>query len=256
MRRTGTIAGGVVRLALLLALARTPYADARQNPRTLFNKAVTADLAATGAAGSAHALALYRQAADGGLAEAALNVAVMYDSGRGTTRDPALAADYYAASATGGLARAAFDLGQLYESGDGVPRNPLLAQAWFNQAAAEGLAAAANRPVAAAAPDAAEHARIAPPVPRYPIAASSLPVPTGGLPLVWTASATPAPASYFVEVMHLEGRAASLVFSTMTDVSATRMPQPRAGRYAWRVFVVVPTLGRYMVSNWTGFSLS
>ncbi len=244
------LAGAAARLALLASPA---LAASRPDPRTLFNQAVTADLASTGTEGSARALALYRQAADGGLAEAELNVAVMYDSGRGTARDATLAADYYGASATGGLARAAFDLGQLYESGDGVPQNLSLAQAWFSQAAAEGLAAAANRPPhpAVKLPD-----TVAAPANRYPPESANLPVPVGGLPLVWTAAATPAPASYFVQVMHIEGRTASLVFSTTTEVSAVRMPAPHPGRYAWRVFTICPSLGRYVASGWAGFSLS
>ncbi len=240
-------------LAALALLAGSAAAATRPDPRTLFNQAVTADLAATGTEGSARALALYRQAADGGLAEAELNVAVMYDSGRGTARDAALAADYYGASATGGLARAAFDLGQLYESGDGVPQNLALAQAWFSQAASEGLQAAASRPPH---PVVALPQTIAAPTNRYPPDAASLPLPVGGLPLVWTASAIPAPASYFVQVMRIEGRNAALIFSTTTDVSAVRMPAPHAGRYAWRVFTICPSLGRYIASGWASFSLS
>ncbi len=240
-------------LASLAQLAGAAQAASRPDPRTVFNQAVAADLAATGTEGNAHALALYRQAADGGLAEAELNVAVMYDSGRGTARDAAMAAAYYGASATGGLARAAFDLGQLYESGDGVPQNLALAYAWFSQAAAEGLQAAANRPPH---PAVGLPAVIAAPAGSYPPASISLPVPVGGLPLVWTAAATPAPAAYFVEVMRLEGRSASLVFSTTTDVSAVRMPSPRPGRYAWRVFITCPSLGRYVASGWAGFSLT
>ena len=240
-------------MALLVLLACPSHAVARTDPRTLFNQAVTADVAANSAEANAHALALYRQAADGGLAEAELNVAIMFDSGRGTARDAALAADYYAASATGGVARAAFDLGQLYESGDGVPANQPMAQAWFAQAAAEGLQAAANRPARPVAPAADT---IPAPALRYPPAGADLPVPVGGLPLVWTAAAPPASASYFVQVMQIDGRAASLFFSTTTDLSAVRMPSPRPGRYAWRVFIACPSLGHYVPSGWAGFSLS
>ncbi len=247
-------AAGTGRLAALLMLIASQAQGApRPDPRTLFNQAVTADLDSTATEGSTRALALYRPAADGGLAEAELNVAVLYDSGRGTVRDPALAADYYAASATGGLARAAFDLGQLYESGDGVPQNLVLAQAWFSQAAAEGLQAAANRPDHPA-PPAVDTVPM--PATRYPPEAANLPVPLGGLPLVWTAAAAPAPVSYFIQVMHLDGRNASPVFSTSTEVSALRMPSPRPGRYAWRVFTVCPSLGRYVASGWASFSLS
>ncbi len=235
-----------------LFLSAWSQASAHPDPHVLLNQAIAADLATTGVAGTARALALYRIAADAGLPEAQLNVAVMYDSGRGTVRDAGQAADYYAAAATGGVARAAFDLGQLYEAGDGVPQNPELARAWFSQAAAEGLAAAAGRHLRAMAAPAA----LLPPVTRYPREAASVSAPEAGLALVWTAPPAPGPASYFVQVMLLDGIAPTLSFSTTTDVSATRMPAPRPGRYAWRVFVICPSLGRYVPSGWAGFSVT
>ena len=247
------ISSWLATLAILTLPATPAQAAARPDPRHIFNQAVTADSAASSPDGSARALALYREAADAGLPEAELNAAVMFDSGRGTPRNPALAADYYAAAAAAGLARAAFDLGQLYETGDGVPRNPALAQAWFGRAVSGGLQAAASRP---AHPPLALPADMPSPVTRYPPDAATLPVPAGGVPLVWTAAPAPAPATYFVQVMQLEGHAAVSVFSTTTDTSAIRMPSPHPGHYAWRVFILCPLLGRYVPSGWAAFSLS
>ena len=84
----------------------------------------------------------YRQAAKAGLAQAAFNVAVMLDSGAGVPRDGAEAALWYARAAANGYHRAQYALAQLYAAGDGVPRNPATAEAWYRAAAAGGLGAA------------------------------------------------------------------------------------------------------------------
>ena len=82
----------------------------------------------------------YRQAAEAGLAQAAFNVAVMLDSGAGVPRDGAEAALWYARAAAGGYHRAQYALAQLYAAGDGVPRNLATAEAWYRAAAAAALA--------------------------------------------------------------------------------------------------------------------
>ena len=87
----------------------------------------------------------YRQAAKAGLAQAAFNVAVMFDSGAGVPRDGADAALWYARAAAGGYHRAQYALAQLYAAGDGVPRNPATAEAWYRAAARGGLGAASAR---------------------------------------------------------------------------------------------------------------
>jgi hypothetical protein len=87
----------------------------------------------------------YRQAAEAGLAQAAFNVAVMLDSGAGVPRDSAEAALWYARAAANGYHRAQYALAQLYAAGDGVPRNPATAAAWYRAAARGGLRAASAR---------------------------------------------------------------------------------------------------------------
>ena len=85
----------------------------------------------------------YRQAAEAGLEQAAFNVAVMLDSGVDVPRNSAEAALWYARAAAGGHKRAQYALAQLYEAGDGVPRNLATAEAWYRAAAAGGVGAAA-----------------------------------------------------------------------------------------------------------------
>ncbi|MGH6836345.1 MAG: tetratricopeptide repeat protein [Methylocella sp.] len=87
----------------------------------------------------------YRQAAETGLARAAFNVAVMLDSGAGVPHDGAEAALWYARAAASGHHRAQYALAQLYAAGDGVPRNKATAEAWYRAAARGGLAAASAR---------------------------------------------------------------------------------------------------------------
>ena len=72
------------------------------------------------------AFSWYLQAAEAGLAQAAFNVAVMLDSGA-VPRDGAEAALWYARAAANGYHRAQYALAQLYAAGDGVPRNPATA---------------------------------------------------------------------------------------------------------------------------------
>ncbi|MGH6838515.1 MAG: hypothetical protein ACREDT_06905 [Methylocella sp.] len=94
---------------------------------------------------SAMAYRWYRQAAEAGLTQAAFNVAVMLDSGAGVPRDGAEAALWYARAAASGHHRAQYALAQLYAAGDGVPRNPATAEAWYRAAARGGLDAASAR---------------------------------------------------------------------------------------------------------------
>jgi TPR repeat protein len=90
------------------------------------------------------AFSWYLQAAEAGLAQAAFNVAVMLDSGA-VPRDGAEAALWYARAAAAGYHRAQYALAQLYAAGDGVPRNPATAEAWCRAAARGGLGAASAR---------------------------------------------------------------------------------------------------------------
>ena len=124
----------------------------------------------------------YRQAAKGGLAQAAFNVAVLLDSGAGVPRDGAEAALWYARAAAGGYPRAQYALAQLYAAGDGVPRNLATAEAWYRAAARGGLGAASARLSALLRP---ERAAASPPpadlspVRPFPVAPVDVVLPAG-----------------------------------------------------------------------------
>ncbi len=128
----------------------------------------------------------YRQAAEAGFAQAVFNVAVMLDSGAGVPRDGAEAALWYAKAAAGGYHRAQYALAQLYAAGDGVPRNPATAEAWYRAAARGGLGAASARLSALPPP---ERAAASPPpgdlspVRPVPVAPVDVVLPAGQNPL-------------------------------------------------------------------------
>jgi TPR repeat protein len=95
-----------------------------------FERALALDIGAARAPDALQAFAAMRRAAESGHTQAAFNVTVMLDSGRGAPRDVAQAAVSHARAAAGGN-RHAFNLGQLYESVEGVPTNVDLARAWY-----------------------------------------------------------------------------------------------------------------------------
>jgi hypothetical protein len=128
----------------------------------------------------------YRHAAEAGLAQAAFNVAVMLDSGAGVPRDSAEAALWYAKAAANGHHRAQYALAQLYAAGDGVPRNPATAAAWYRAAARGGLRAASARLPGLPRPEraAASHPPGSlSPVRPFPVAPVDAVLPTGQNPL-------------------------------------------------------------------------
>jgi TPR repeat protein len=124
-----------------LWLARAAAGDAE----AALNLALLYDLGRGVPQNSLLAFSWYLQAAEAGLAQAAFNVAVMLDSGAGVPRDGAEAALWYARAAAAGYHRAQYALAQLYATGDGVPRNPATAEAWYRAAARGGLGAASAR---------------------------------------------------------------------------------------------------------------
>jgi TPR repeat protein len=87
----------------------------------------------------------YRQAADAGSAAAAFNLGALYDSGRNGGRDGAAAYRWYRRAAERGFARAAYLLGVMTEAGDGTPADPTAAAKWYRLAVAGGVRAAAPR---------------------------------------------------------------------------------------------------------------
>ena len=123
-----------------LWLARAAAGDAE----AALNLGLLYDLGRGVPQNSLMAFSWYLQAAEAGLAQAAFNVAVMLDSG-GVPRDGAEAALWYARAAAAGYHRAQYALAELYAAGDGVPRNPATAEAWYRAAALGGLGAASAR---------------------------------------------------------------------------------------------------------------
>jgi len=84
----------------------------------------------------ATALRLLRPLAAQGDAAAQYNLGLMYDEGRGVTRDDAQAVNWYRKAADQGDANAQNNLGFMYAEGRGVAQDYVLAYMWINLAAA------------------------------------------------------------------------------------------------------------------------
>ena len=80
----------------------------------------------------------YRLAAEQGLAEARVNLGVMYDNGEGVPEDDAEAARWYRLAAEQGHSQARLNVGIQYITGEGVAADPVQAYAWLDVAAAVG----------------------------------------------------------------------------------------------------------------------
>lgn len=91
------------------------------------------------------AMVWYKRAAELGHATAAFNVGVMYDAGRGVAEDRTEAALWYRRAADAGFGRADYNLGLMYLHGDGVRRDATKARVYFQAAARHGVAAAAGQ---------------------------------------------------------------------------------------------------------------
>jgi hypothetical protein len=231
-----------------VALAFAMRSSALAAPQDDFARAVAYDLAGD----QAHAFTLYLSAARAGLAEAQFNVAVMYDSGRGTRHDAMQAALFYAFAAVGGNARAAYNLGMLYETGDGVSRNPALARAWYHKAAEAGLLAAADK--LRGAPPAESIAENA--VPAFPGEGVRLAADGAFVPFVWLAPPGNTPGAYYVQIMRVDDGLPRDVLTQVVDVSATRAPIGHTpGDYAWRVFSFAPAKAAYIATPWVRFAV-
>jgi TPR repeat protein len=92
--------------------------------------------AATG--GDKAALQRLRALAEGGDAEAQINMGVLYDRGQGVPKDSGEAAAWYRKAAEQGDALGQHNLGSMYEEGEGVPKDLVIAYMWQNLAAAQG----------------------------------------------------------------------------------------------------------------------
>jgi len=82
--------------------------------------------------------ALYREAAEGGDAEAQFALAACYATGKGVDRDLTKAAEWLGKAAEQGHKTAQFNLGLCYVYGDGVGKDYAKAVEWFRKAALQG----------------------------------------------------------------------------------------------------------------------
>jgi len=90
----------------------------------------------------AQAAGWYRKAALQNSADAEYNLGVLYERGEGVPQDYAQAADLYRRAATQGLASAQFNLALLYDNGQGVERDFTQAASWYRKAAEQGVSRA------------------------------------------------------------------------------------------------------------------
>ena len=84
----------------------------------------------------------YRKAAEQGDVDAQFNLGLMYEDGRGVTKDDSEAVKWYRKAAEQGLAGAQFNLGLMYYNGRGVAKDESEAVKWFRKAAEQGFAQA------------------------------------------------------------------------------------------------------------------
>ncbi|BBP02250.1 tetratricopeptide repeat protein [Sulfuriferula nivalis] len=92
----------------------------------------------------AQAAMWYRKAADQGVANAQINLAMLYANGQGVAQDYAQAAVWYKKAADHGVVDAQSNLGVLYANGQGVTQDYAQAAAWFRKAADQGDGQAQN----------------------------------------------------------------------------------------------------------------
>jgi len=76
----------------------------------------------------------FRKAADQGNAEAQFNLALMYEEGRGVTKDDEQAAMWYSKAAEQDYARAQFNLGKMLSEGKGGHQDNIEAYKWLSLA--------------------------------------------------------------------------------------------------------------------------
>ena len=73
------------------------------------------------------------------MTEAQYNLALLYYTGRGTTKDAKKAAEWYRRAADAGHPEAQYNLGLLYMEGEGVERDYDEAMSLFERSAAQGV---------------------------------------------------------------------------------------------------------------------
>ena len=82
---------------------------------------------------------LFFELADKGIAEAQINLGMMYENGQGVSQDFKEAVRWYRLAADQELTKAQYNLGLMYAQGKGVDKDPIQASKWYRLAADQGL---------------------------------------------------------------------------------------------------------------------
>lgn len=85
-----------------------------------------------------HTFKLQSKAAKQGNADAEYDLGIMYELGKGVTKDSTESVKWFGKAAEHGHAAAQYKLGVIYYNGKGVPKDNVLAYKWVNLAAAQG----------------------------------------------------------------------------------------------------------------------
>ena len=86
----------------------------------------------------AAALHEFRALAEQGNPSAQYSLGLMYDNGRGVTRDAKESAKWYRKSVEQGHLHSQYNLGVMYANGDGIRQDDVYAHMWFNIVALSG----------------------------------------------------------------------------------------------------------------------
>lgn len=128
---------------LIAALLLAPWSIAAGDSHNILNQGLAIlEGRVTSSGGSADGIALLKEAALMGNAEAALHLGLAYDFGQGVAEDDARAADWYRRGAAGGDVHAQTALGTAFRYGRGVATDNAKAARWYRIAAAQGFAEA------------------------------------------------------------------------------------------------------------------
>jgi len=82
---------------------------------------------------------LFFELADKGIAEAQINLGMMFENGQGVPQDYGKAVRWYRHAADQGLIKAQYNLGLMYAYGKGVDKDPIEAIKWYRLAVDQGL---------------------------------------------------------------------------------------------------------------------
>ena len=80
----------------------------------------------------------YLKAAGQGHTQSQNMLGLMFDQGKGVTKNPTVAAKWYEKAGEGGLALAQFNIATMYELGEGVTQDYVKAAKWYEKSAEQG----------------------------------------------------------------------------------------------------------------------